>query len=232
MKMHVDVLPSIIIFILIAFFISRCNSWSVVQEHLDNDPRTGKKIQFAQPISYIERKTSSIVPIVAKVKKEISGLHIKYDSERVNKYIPSSTIFTIEDIYAYSDFMNSITFYYVLSNKKVKYILSEDTLNRLQKPIYKNAQMPAKILDRLYNSKLRATIKFYVPEKKGRYYDVLSINKFEECDIRDAVNNDGNITASVNFTQLSCLYSKLWDNIQSETYPVKYEILNKTLNDK
>ncbi len=232
--MHVNLLPSIIILlILIAFFINRCNSWSFVQEHLDNDPRTGKKIQFAQPISYIERKTSSIVPIVAKVKKEISGLHIKYDSERVNKYIPSSTIFTIEDIYAYSDFMNSITFYYVLSNQKVKYILSEDTLNRLQKPIYKNAQMPAKILDKLYKnkSKLRATIKFYVSEKKGRYYDVLSINKFEECDIHNAINNDGNITASVNFTQLSCLYSKLWDNIQSETYPVKYEILN-VMNDK
>jgi hypothetical protein len=229
MKKYLKKLPSIIIFILIALFFKWCSTGFIIQEHLNKNSNIGKKIQFAQPISYIERETSAIVPIVARIKKEIESLHIKYDSEQVNKYIQNSTIFTIEDAYAYKDFLNSRTIYYILSNQKVKYILSEGTLSYLQKPIYKNAQMPIKILDKLYKNKLYATanIRFYSSEKNGRYYDVLSISKFEECNINDATNNKGDITASVNFTQLSCLYSKLWDSRHSKTYPVKYEILNK-----
>jgi hypothetical protein len=199
----------------------------MVQKELKEHPSIGKTIHFAQPISYIERETPAIVPIVAKIKKEITGLHIKYDSEKKNEYLPSSTTFVIENVYTYKDLLNEENVYYILSSQDVKYILDEESLNRLQKPIYNNAKTPMKILDKLYKGKPYDTskIRFYLSEKKGRYFDVFSTAPFKECNVQNIITNKTGIIAIVNFNQLSCLYTKLWDNIHSASYPVKYEVI-------
>ena len=215
------------IFIFIALFLKWCSTGFILQKQLDEHPSIGKTIHFSQPISYVERKTQAIAPIVAKIKKEITGLHIKYDSELKNEYIPSSTTFIIEDVYSYRDLLNQQSIYYILSSQDVKYILEEDSLNWLQEPIYNNAEVPMKILDKLYNSKQHATskIRFYLSEKKGSYFDVFSTIPFKECNIQNIITNKTGIIATVNFNQLSCLYSKLWDNIHSASYPIQYEVI-------
>ena len=133
----------IFVFISIVLLFKWGSTGFMIQEHLEADPNIGKTIHFAQPVSYIERETPAIVPIVAKIKKEITGLHLKYESEKKNAYLPSDTDFIVTDAYAYRDILNKRSIYYVLSGLGVNYILSEDALNRLQKPIYNNAKVPS-----------------------------------------------------------------------------------------
>jgi hypothetical protein len=78
--------------------------------------------------------------------------------KKKNEYLPSSTTFIIANTYTYKDFLNKESVYYILSSRGVKYILGEDTLNSLQKPIYKNAKVPMKTLDELYKRKLYGMI--------------------------------------------------------------------------
>ena len=213
------------IFISIALTFNSCAFSN--QEKLDDNENIGKKISFQQPIVFIERKTKAIVPIIANIKKEITGLHIKYESELKNQYIISNTIFTISEAYTYSDILNKPETYYVLLNKNIKYIISEDTLNRLQKPIYKKANMPTMILDKLYLKKEYSSIeiKFYSSVDLEKYHQGISIFQFEECNAQDIKDKYNYIVATVNFKQLACLYSKLWDSTHSEQNPVKFEVV-------
>lgn len=220
-----DILRLLIILIVLVFF-KWCSTGFMYQEHLDDHPDIGKKIQFNQPISYIERENPAIVPIVAKIKKELGGHHKKYDSEKKNEYLSIKTIFTIEDVYAYRDIINNRSILYILTHDDVKYIVNEDSFNRLQKSVYENADVPIEVLENLYKDKTSTSrIRFYIFNKTGRYYDVFNIEQFEKCNIQNITSDDKGITATVNFNELSCLYFNLWDNIHSESYPVKYELL-------
>ena len=217
------VLVSIFVSIIINF-----NSCTFInQERLDDNQNIGKKVSFQQPIVFIERKIKSIVPIVANIKKEITGLHTKCESELKNQYITSNTIFTISEAYTYSDILNKPKTYYVLLDKNIKYILSEDTLKRLQKPIYEKANMPTELLDKLYLKKEYSNIKikFYSSINSEKYHQRISISQFEECKAQDIKNKYNYIVATVNFKQLACLYSELWDSTHSEQNPVKFEVV-------
>jgi len=216
-------LSSILIFISMSLTFSSCAFMN--QEQVD-DENIGKEVSFQQPIVYIERQTKAIVPIIAEIKKEITGLHVKYRSELKNEYIPSNTIFTIVDAYVYSDFFNKPTLYYILLNKDTKYILSEGSLNRLQEPTYQNATIPIKILDNLYKQKYEnIQIKFYSSTDLKKYHQGISVSQFEDCKVQEIKDEYSYIQTTVNFRQLACLYSKLWDGMHSEQYPVKFEVI-------
>jgi len=214
---------SVLIFISMSLIFSSCSF--IEQEQVD-DENIGKKVSFQQPIVYIERETNAIVPIIAEIKKEITSLHVKYRSELKNEYIPSNTIFTIVDAYVYSDFLNGPSLYYILSSKNTNYILSEGSLNRLQEPTYPNAKIPTKILDELYKNEYESIqIKFYSSTDLKIYHQGISVSQFEDCKVQDTKDEYSYIQATVNFKQLACLYSKLWDGIHSEQYPVKFEVI-------
>ncbi len=100
-----------------------------------NHPKIGQKVSFAQPIVYIVRETPSIVPIVEEIGREIERLHPKRDDETVNGYIPVKTVFTVVDVYYYKNAFNPPAYYYILSDGGELYILSEDSLEYLQKPV-------------------------------------------------------------------------------------------------
>ena len=118
-------------FLLIALFLKWCSTGFIVQVHLSDNPRIGKEIYFKKPISYIIRETPSIVPIIAKIEKEITESHTPFSTEKENKNLSLHTKFIITDAYSYRDFLNQKTIYYILTNQEVKYILSEGTLNEL-----------------------------------------------------------------------------------------------------
>ena len=84
-----------------------------------------------------------------------------------------------------------------------------------------------KTLDRLYKNKQSGTskIRFHVSKEKGRYFDIFSETPFTECHAQNMITDKNGIIATVNFSQLSCLYSKLWNGIHSKHYPVNYEII-------
>ncbi len=135
---------SFFIFFFIIFFISSCEPNFVrtlkklnhtTNLKIENHPKIGKKISFPQPLGYIIRKHPSIVPIVRDIEKELTKMHPKLDSEKVNQHIPPETQFTFVEVHFYEDAFNGETTYYVLESKGVKYILSEFTLKYLSKPI-------------------------------------------------------------------------------------------------
>jgi len=213
--------------ILAILFLKWCSAGFPLQTQLKKHPYIGKKVYFHQPVSYIERVYPSIVPIVAKTKKEIVQLHEKLDSEKINQYIPSSTVFTISDAYEYKDLLNSKTIYFILSAHNEQYILSQNTLINLQKEIYENAQVPLITLDQLYKDRqLTATIRFYLKKLDGRYYDLFNKETFKKCGISKTISHNNEIITTVDFNQLACLYSHLWNNLHSAKYPINYEIIN------
>ena len=135
---------SFFIFFFIIFFISSCEPNFVrtlkklnhtTNLKIENHPKIDKKISFPQPLGYIIRKHPSIVPIVRDIEKELTKMHPKLDSEKVNQHIPPETQFTFVEVHFYEDAFNGETTYYVLESKGVKYILSEFTLKYLSKPI-------------------------------------------------------------------------------------------------
>ena len=87
--------------------------------------------------------------------------------------------------------------------------------------------MPTKILDKLYLKKEYSDIiiKFYSSIDLEKYHQGINISQFEECKAQDIKDEYSYIVATVNFKQLVCLYSELWDSTHSEQNPVKFELV-------
>jgi len=80
------------------------------------------------------RDIPAIVPIVAKIEKEITEAHKPFSSEKENKNLPNNLKFIITDAYFYRDFLNKKSIYFVLTNNQQKYVIDKDTLNYLLAP--------------------------------------------------------------------------------------------------
>ncbi|MEJ2497652.1 MAG: hypothetical protein P8Y43_09335 [Sulfurovaceae bacterium] len=228
---------SIIIFLTILFLKSYGSNiiqiTNVIQEFYNakgsqkciiDDPKIGKKINFVQPICFIVRKQPSIVPIVAKIEKELSHLHSKLGSEAFNQYIPSTTSFTITNVCSYEDVINYKNYIYVLSDEKnIKYTIGEDTYKRLLKPAYETIEVPLVVLDDLFKNNNFAKMRFY--STKG-YRSKLTKEYFSNCGVQDfsKVKWGKDVTATVNFKQLKCLYDYFWNDFHSERLPIAFEI--------
>lgn len=191
---------------------------------IENYSEVGKKVSFSQPLVYIVRETPAIVPIVAQIEKELSGLHTKLDSEKVNQYIPLKTVFTIVDAYLYEDAFNGKSIYLILEAQGEKYILKDETLKRYQQPIYKGAIAPTKIFDRLYESGESIKLHFFELNQTNRHFNKYT---FANCKTQASKTPKGGFVASVNFEQLRCLYEPFWDDWLSDKQPIAFEIVSK-----
>lgn len=193
-----------------------------LSEHRD----LGKEVTFSQPIGYIVRKHPAIVPVIAKIQNELGPVHPKglYDDEKINQYIPLNTTFTTTDIYAYADIMNKQTLYYVLSdNTGKKYVIGEYFYKKLRQPVYSNAKVPTETIDKLYFGKHSIRMNFYTIEKRNPR---LTEEYFHVCKVKDfSIKSwEREATATVDFTNLVCLYNYFWNDFNSEMYPIVFEI--------
>ena len=197
------------------------------QEQIADYPKIGQRVRFEQPIGYIVRRVPSIVPIVAEIKNELGSIHPKLDSEAINEYIPADTNFTITDVYTYKDIVNPQTYYYVLSDQKnVRYTVDEKFLKLLNKPVYPDAKAPVSLFDDLYNSKTSMQMKFIAMTAKSPR---LIPEYFSKCAVQDfsVLKWEHEAIATVDFNQLVCLYQYFWNDFNSKTFPISFEILEK-----
>lgn len=200
------------------------------QKHFKNHEKIGQKLHFSQPIVYIVRKNPSTVPIVDAIQKELEGLHsVGLYDEKINQYISSKTVFTITDVYAYATPLSEKTFWYVLSDEKgIKYIAYEGYLKWLTEPSYPNAQVPLDFIDELYLSKNTMKIKFLALNEHNEY---LTQNYFKKCKVKDFIfsfaDKKAIVIATVDFTQMVCLYDDFWRGAQSWRNPISYEIIKQ-----
>ncbi len=188
--------------------------------------KIGEKVKFSQPYGYIVRKVDAIVPIVAQIKKELSGIHPKLDSELKNEYIPSNTKLTIVEVYSYSDVINSPSIFYVLADANDnRYVVSEFSFDRLSKPVYVDAIAPFKIFDDLYLDKKSIRMSFFTLKSSNTK---LSESTMSNCNIEVfTINKWANeAVAKVNFDQLSCLYKHFWDDFNSKRHPIAFKIID------
>jgi len=171
---------------------------------------------------YIIRTIPAIVPIVAEIEKELTGLHTKLDSEKVNQYIPLKTVFTIVDAYFYEDIFNGKSLYVVLEAQGEKYILEDDSYKRYQQPIYEGAVAPTKLFDELYESGDSVKLHFFELNQTNRN---LNPYTFQNCNTTAIKSPKGGYIAAVNFKQLQCLYEPFWDDLLSDKQPIAFKVL-------
>ena len=122
------------LFLLALLFLKWCSTGFIIQLPLFNNPKIGKEIIFKKPICYIVRDIPAIVPIVAKIEREITEAHKPFSSEKENKDLPNNLKFIITNAYSYRDFLNKKSIYFVLVNNQQKYIIDKGTLNYLLSP--------------------------------------------------------------------------------------------------
>jgi len=218
-------IKKIILFLIVLFVLKWCSSGFQIQYKLSEHSDIGKETTFSKPICYINRKgTPAIVPIISKINNEITTVHVPFDSESINQYILSNTLFKVTNVYNYRDIMNKQTLYYVLSDQNnKKYILGQGSYYGLQKPISPDTEEIGSLLDELYLNKGSIKMKVFETGKENHRFIAIF---FDRCNIKTlSVNYKKRVAhIKVDFKQLVCLYDNYWNNPRDKDYPVSYEI--------